>query len=66
VLHDQLAAPIEKVEQRRTTVGALKDVFLLDLDHRQPASVGAQRVACAGQFFLSRQQLLACEEPLLV
>jgi hypothetical protein len=65
VADDQLMAPVEHVEQRGWAVGTLEPVVLLDLDHRQPPALGAERVPAAGQLLLLGEQLLARCEPLI-
>jgi hypothetical protein len=42
VLHDQLAAAIEKVRQRGPTLWAVEQVFRVDLDHWQPAAISTE------------------------
>jgi hypothetical protein len=37
----------------------LEDVWLVNLDHRQLAPFGAQRVSLPGEFFFMRQQFPA-------
>ena len=44
VTEDELASPLEQVEQRRRTHRALEHVVLFDLDHRQAPAVGVQLV----------------------
>jgi hypothetical protein len=46
-------------------VRAAEDVFLVNLDHRQLAPLGVQRVSLAGEFLLLRQQLPAGGQPLI-
>src|SRR5215216_2555194 len=62
---DELAAPLEEVEQAGLAVRTLEDVLLLDPDHRQPAPFGVQRVPLPGEFLLLGQQFLAGSEPLV-
>jgi hypothetical protein len=45
--------------------GPLEDVGLLDLDHRQPAALGVERVTAAGQLLSPGQQVLAGAQPRL-
>jgi hypothetical protein len=42
-VYDELAAPLEEVEQRGLAVSALEHVLRVDLDHRQPAPLGVER-----------------------
>jgi hypothetical protein len=65
VIDDQLAPPLEEVEQARLAVGALEDVVLFDLDHRQPPTLGVQRVPRPGGRLLLGEQLLASDQPLV-
>ena len=62
---DQLAAPVEQVEQARRPVRALEAVVLLDGHPRHPAPLGGERVAGAGELLLLHEQLLAGGLPLL-
>ena len=62
---DQLAAPLEQVEQARRPVRSLEAVLLLHRHPRHPAAFGGERVAGAGQLLLLDQQLLAGGVPLL-
>jgi hypothetical protein len=66
VLDDQLPATLEQVQQCGRTVGALKGVLLLDLDHRQRLTLGTKCIARSGGFLLSDQQFLAGSEPLVL
>ena len=52
VHEDQLQPPVEEVEQRLLAVRAGEHVGLVDLDHRQPAALGAERVAATRQLLL--------------
>src|SRR5215208_2092895 len=60
-----LPARVEHDDQAQLTLRALEDVVLGDLDHRQAATGGVQRVARAGELLLPGQQLLAGRDPLL-
>jgi hypothetical protein len=63
VADDELAAPVEQVEQGGLAFGALEDVLLLDLDHGELAALGDERVAAAGELLLLGEELLAVAEP---
>jgi len=65
VVDDQLAAAVEEVEQSDRSVRAFEGVVLSDLDHRQSAAVGVQRVALPRELLLPGQKLLAGSQPLL-
>src|SRR5215217_2948077 len=56
---DELAAPLEQVEQARRAVGALEGVFLLHRHPRHPAALGGERVAGAGELLLLHEHVLA-------
>src|SRR3954470_10176149 len=62
---DQLAAPLEQVEQARRPVRALEAVVLLHGHTRHPAAFGRQRIARPGQLLLLHEQFLARSVPLL-
>jgi hypothetical protein len=59
VVDQQLATVLEQIQQAGRAVPALEPVLLADLGHRQPAPLGAQRVALLGELLLPRQQLPA-------
>ena len=65
VVDDELTPALEQVEQPGLTFGAVEDVLLVDLDHRQLAALSVHRVALAGELLLMGQQLLAGHEPLV-
>jgi len=65
VLDDQLAARAEKVREGDRTVRSLEQVGLGDLDHREPAAVGVEGIAGAGELLLLREQAAPGLEPLL-
>jgi hypothetical protein len=65
VADDQLAATLEQVEQARPPGRTLEDVVLVDLDHRQHAALGVERVAPAGQLLLLDEQRPAGGQPFL-
>ena len=52
VVDDELAPPLEQVDQPRRPALALEQVVLLDLHHRQAAPFGRQRVAGPGRRLL--------------
>jgi hypothetical protein len=62
---DQLAAPVEQVEQAHRAVGALEAVVLLHGHPRHPPALGGQRIAGAEHLLLLHEQLLALGGPLL-
>src|SRR6185436_11002003 len=62
---DQLAAPLEQVEQARPPGGAVERVVLLNGHPRHPAARCGQRIAGAGQLLLLHEQLLPRCIPLL-
>jgi len=64
VIHDELAASAEQIEQAHLACWAIEDVVLLDPDHRQPAAFGVDRVAVARQFLFFGEQLLARAQPI--
>jgi len=61
---DQLTPATEQIEQGRLSLWALEEVFLLDPHHRQPASLGIERVPLPGEFLFLGQECLAGGEPL--
>src|ERR1700722_8214092 len=64
MIDDELKAPLEQVEQACFAVWTLEDIVLLDPDHRQPATLGVERVQAMGMFLLLGEQLQACSKPL--
>jgi hypothetical protein len=52
VVHDQLPAAVEQVEQRHRAARSVEDVLLVDADHRESASLGAPPVPGAGEVLL--------------
>jgi hypothetical protein len=65
VVDQQLTAVLEQAGQAGLAVRALEDVFLVNLDHRQLAPLGAQRVSLPGELLFLRQQLPAGGQPLI-
>jgi len=65
VTDDQLASPLEQVEQGDFAAGAFEDILLLHLDHRKPAAIGVQSIALPRELLLPDQQLLSCPQPFL-
>ena len=65
VVHDELAAPVEEIEQGRLAGRAVEPVGLVDPHHRQPPAFRVHRVAVTRQFLLLRQQRLAGGQPLI-
>jgi hypothetical protein len=65
VVDDQLTAPGEQIGQTQLTLRPLKTVIGLNLDHRQLAALGVQRIALLGQRLFFGQQSLAGKQPLL-
>ena len=66
VADDELPPAVEQVQQGGGAVGPLEHVVLLDLHHRQPATVGGEHVPGPGQLLLLGQQLLPGGQPLVV
>src|SRR5437899_539753 len=64
VIDDQLTAPLEQVQQARLAIGTLEDIVLVDLDHRELAPPGVERVMGPGQRLLVGKQFLAGNQPL--
>jgi hypothetical protein len=54
VLDDELFPPFEQVQERYSTVWPIEGVRLVNPHHRQLLTLGAQRVAHPGSFFLLR------------
>ena len=52
VVEQELAAPVEKIDQPRLAVRALEDVVLLDPQPGQTAPLGGERVVLAGERLL--------------
>jgi hypothetical protein len=65
VVDQQLTAVLEQAGQAGLAVRALEDVFLVNLDHRQVAPPGVQRVSLPGEFLLLRQHLPTGGQPLI-
>jgi hypothetical protein len=65
VVHDQLAAAVEQLEQADLTLRSLEGVRRGDLDHREATAVGAQLVAGTRHGLLALEQLHARGAPLL-
>jgi hypothetical protein len=63
VVQDELAPSLEKVEQRRLSVGPIEHVLLLDADHGQAATLGRKSVVQARQLLLLREQRFARSLP---
>src|SRR5689334_6126255 len=61
VVEEQLPARIEEVEQARLPVRPVENVVLVDPDHRQPATLGRERVSCpGGVLFLGKERFPRC------
>ena len=61
VVEEQLPPPLEEVEQARLAVRPVEDVILVHADHRQPATLGGERVACpSGFFFVGKKRVPRC------
>ena len=61
VVEEQLRPPLEQVEQRRLALRTVEGVVLVDPNHRQPATLGGERVACtAGFLFLGKELVARC------
>src|ERR671916_782839 len=65
VVDDELVPPVEQVAQADGALRALQRVVLVDLDHRQLAPFGVERVTPAGQLLLLRPQRGPAGPPLL-
>src|SRR5262245_66350170 len=65
MIHDELQAPGEQVQQGPGTIRTVEDVFFLDADHRQFAPHGINPVTDAGEFLLSLKQIEPGVEPFL-
>ncbi len=66
MVDDELTAAVEEIGQRLAAVRSLEDVLLVHRFPRQIAAPLGQTIAEASELFLFRQELLACNEPLLV
>src|SRR5918997_196998 len=65
-VHDELAAAVEEVEQRRVpAAGRGEAIVLLHADHRHSAARGRKGVTRAGVRLLLDEQRLSCGAPLL-
>jgi hypothetical protein len=64
VVDDELKATLEQVQQTRFAVRTVEDVVFLDSHHRQPSTLGVQRVSRPGGGFFLGEQLLARNQPL--
>jgi hypothetical protein len=64
VINDQLAATVEEIGQRFFAIRSVKNVLLLNSNPWQFASMPAHFVAELRQFLLTRQQILARDQPL--
>src|SRR5262245_28746905 len=65
VIDDDLPAAVEQVREAPFALLAVEHILLHQFDHRQPASLGVQRVAPMGEVLLPGEQLLALVEPFL-
>ena len=65
VVQDQLPPTIEEIGKADGTSGAVKPVGLVDLNHGQVATFGADLVAEPGEFLLLRQQIHPGGQPLV-
>ena len=66
MVHDELAAAVEKIGQRYLAVGRIKFIALLYLFPGQSAALAAQFIAQAGELFLFGQELAAGGKPFLM
>src|SRR5205814_3224019 len=64
MINNQLAAALEQIGQSLFSLWAIKDIFLLDLDHWELAPCGTKRVALASELLFPRQQILPRDQPL--
>jgi hypothetical protein len=63
VVDDELATPLEQIDEARLAIRTVEKVLLVDLHHRQPAALGVQRVSLLGEFLFLGQKLLASSKP---
>ena len=63
MVHDELALPIEELGERLLAARRVENVRLVHLDPRQLATLGAQLVACPGEFLLLGEKRLALSGP---
>src|SRR5580704_16491948 len=64
MVDNELAAAVEEIAQIYGTVRAIENVLLLNLDHRQLAALGAERVALTRGLLFLGEQLLARNNPI--
>jgi hypothetical protein len=60
-----LGPALEQVQQRQFAARPREAVVLGDLDHRQPATGGVDRIAVPGQLAFLREQLAPRCQPLI-
>src|SRR5262245_11789362 len=63
VVEDELAAPLEQIDERRAPFGTFEHVLLVDLRHGRPAALGGKRIALASRLLFLREQFLMCGKP---
>lgn len=64
MVENQLTAPVEEVQQTRLAVWTLEEIFLVDLDHRQPATFSIEPVSRTRRLLFFDEQFLASNKPL--
>jgi hypothetical protein len=64
MVDNELAASVEEIAQICGTVRAIENVLLLNLDHRQLAALGAERVALTGGLLFLGEQNFASNKPI--
>src|SRR5262249_30389231 len=64
VVDDELLASLEQIEQPSQAAPALERKVLVDPHHREPTTLGIQRVPLTGELLLLREQRLPRIQPL--
>src|SRR5919112_5341829 len=60
---DELATPLEQINEAGLAIRTFEEVLLMDLHHRQPAALWGKRVSLPGEFLFFGQKLLASSKP---
>jgi hypothetical protein len=63
MVNDQLPASVEQLGQGLLSVGTIKNIFLVDLNHRQPPPLCVHLVMLFRDPLLIGQKFLARREP---
>jgi hypothetical protein len=63
VIYDQLTLAVKKIAERNLSAWSFENVFLLQANHREPASFGGHAVSVFREFFLVCEELFAASEP---